>query len=222
MEKDQKTKKTKASDAKKNKIVEAYIEYILTHGKEPNSVFIFAKEQKMKEEQFYDYFNSFSALEKGIWSSFFEETKAGLEADETYHDYSVREKLLAFYYTWIEVLKANRSYVKHSFHKVKKLERPPSFLKDFKDEFIAYTKELIMEGNASQEIVKRPYISDRYAEGLWLQLLFVLRFWLKDDSQAFEKTDAAIEKAVNLSLDLMGRGPVDTMIDFAKFLYHNR
>jgi len=55
-----------------------------------------------------------------------------------------------------------------------------------------------------------------------LQLLFVIGFWIKDDSIAFEKTDAAIEKAVNLSFDLMGKGPLDAMLDFGKFLYQNK
>jgi len=55
-----------------------------------------------------------------------------------------------------------------------------------------------------------------------LQFLFVLNFWLNDDSAQFEKTDAAIEKAVHLSFDLMGKGPLDTMVDFAKFLYQNK
>jgi hypothetical protein len=68
---------------------------------------------------------------------------------------------------------------------------------------------------------KRPYISDKYDEALWIQFLFVVYFWIKDDSPGFEKTDAAIEKAVKLSSELMGEGPVDSFIDLAKFLYQN-
>ena len=39
--------------------------------------------------------------------------------------------------------------------------------------------------------------------------------------QEFEKTDEAVEKVVNLSFDLIGKGAVDSMLDFAKFMYQN-
>jgi len=65
-------------------------------------------------------------------------------------------------------------------------------------------------------------IGNKYGEGLWIQALFVLQFWTKDESIGFEKTDAAIEKAVNVSFDLMGKSPIDSVLDFAKFLYQNK
>jgi hypothetical protein len=92
----------------------------------------------------------------------------------------------------------------------------------FKAAFMDYATTVINEGREQEEIVDRPVLSDRYADGIWLQMMFLLRFWLKDDSTGFSNTDAAIEKSVNLSFELMGRGPLDQMIDFAKFLYHNR
>jgi hypothetical protein len=53
----------------------------------------------------------------------------------------------------------------------------------------------------------------------------VLFWWfyvLKDDSKDFEKTDAAIEKSVQLSFELIGKGVLDVAIDFGKFLFQNR
>ncbi|MEM9859943.1 MAG: TetR family transcriptional regulator C-terminal domain-containing protein, partial [Bacteroidota bacterium] len=145
-----------------------------------------------------------------------------LHADKAYGDYSVREKLLSFYYTLVEVLKKDRSYVLVSLKDLKKKDLSPKFLSAFKSEFKEYIDELVAEGLETEEIVKRPLITDRYYDGLWLQLMFVINFWLKDDSTNFEKTDAAIEKSVNLSFELMGKGPLDMMVDFAKFLYQNR
>ena len=79
-----------------------------------------------------------------------------------------------------------------------------------------------MEGKETQEIANRPVISDRYDEALWIQVLFVLKYWLDDNSPRFEKTDAAIEKSVNLAFDLMGKSALDSFLDFAKFLYQNK
>jgi hypothetical protein len=55
-----------------------------------------------------------------------------------------------------------------------------------------------------------------------MQLAFLLMFWRDDNSPAFEQTDAAIEKSVNLAFDLIGKGAIDSMLDFAKFLYQSK
>jgi hypothetical protein len=55
-----------------------------------------------------------------------------------------------------------------------------------------------------------------------LHLGFVIHFWKQDDSAGFEKTDAVIEKSVNLAFDLISKGAVDSAIDFAKFMYQTK
>ena len=207
------------------KLKEAYIDYLLEHGKTPPSVYQFMKMQKKKEEEFYNYFNSFSDLEKEIWKGFLDETLTRVQGEAVYMEYSVREKLLAFYYTMIEVLKSNRSYVILRIGEMPKPGQRTANTEEFsrlKEAFLEYANELIAEGKEIGEIVDRPIIGNRYDEGMWRQLQFVIYFWVKDDSQNFERTDEAIEKAVNLSFDIMGRGPIDAALDFAKFLYQQR
>ncbi len=223
MEKTAKAKKP--SSAKKDQgeqIRESYIEYILTHGNEPPSIFQFAKELKMKEQDIYAYYNSFSSIEKDIWHQYFNATTAMLEAEPVYAEYSIREKLLAFYFTMFEVLQKNRSYVLVSLKHLRKGDINPGFLKVFKLDFEHYIKELMQEGIETDEVVSRPYLTERYHKGFWIQMMFLLKFWLDDETQGFEKTDAAIEKSVNLSLDLIAKGPLDSMLDFAKFFAQNR
>ena len=213
--------KTKASDHQE-KLVKAYKEYVLIHGNEPPSVFQFTRELEMPEEDFYKYYGSFASIKREIWKGYIADTLKVLDTDKQYAQYSIREKLLAFYYTMVEILKKDRSYVLHCFKDAKRPELTPAFLKSFKSGFSHYIQQLITEGLETEEIVKRPVITERYNDALWLQLVFVINFWLKDDSTNFEKTDAAIEKSVNLSFELMGKGPLDMIVDFAKFLYQNR
>jgi hypothetical protein len=54
-----------------------------------------------------------------------------------------------------------------------------------------------------------------------MHFMFILQFWAHDESANFEKTDAAIEKSVNLAFDLIGKGILDNALDFGKFLYQN-
>lgn len=216
-----KKKTTKKVDVGAN-IKAAFKEYILLHGNEPTSVFAFCKDLNIDEAKFYDYYASFESVKKAIWAGYIEETLNVLHKDQNYPEFSAREKLLSFYYTLLEVLKADRSYVMMCFKNLKKSEIKPAFLEGFKEHFENFSSNLVNEGMQTNEVQDRPVIGKRYHEALWLQLMFVINFWIKDTSQKFEKTDAAIEKAVSLSFDLMGPGPLDSMIDFAKFLYHNR
>jgi AcrR family transcriptional regulator len=205
-----------------SQLKEAFIDFCLEHGKEPASIYKFAKDLKMKEVDFYNHYNSFKALKKHIWADFLKETIENLYAEESFVEYSSREKLLALYFTLIEVLKANRSYAMMDLQMMRKGDLKPTFLEVFKKHFYKFIDEILLQGKETEEIIDRPVIGDRYSEGLWIQTLFILQFWANDDSKDFEKTDAAIEKAVNVAYDLMGKSPLDSMFDFAKFIFQNR
>lgn len=216
-------KKTSAKKDHRKQILEGYLSYVLENGSQPVSVFKFAKSIKMKEEDFYTYFTSFESIRSAIWVEIFENTVKSIQAQEVYESYSSREKFLSFLFTWIEELKKNRSYLLSMYSdKVKSLKSLTQDTKEFKSQFKEYASEVIAAGKETEEIASRPYISEKYDEALWLQVAFVFRFWLDDTSPRFEKTDAAIEKAVNLAFDLMGKSALDTFLDFAKFLYQNK
>lgn len=217
------------------KIRKAYTEYVLENGKQPTSIFQFAKKLKIAEADFYTHYASFEAIEADIWLTFFSGAMTTVEADETYQGYSVREKLLAFYYTWIELLKAQRSFVVYSFGQLRDeamnnrprglsrmAQSSSKVLSLFKESFFDYARDLLAEGRESKEVEPRPFVTDRYPNALWGQTLYLLDFWVRDVSKNFEKTDSAIEKSVNTTFDLIGRSPLDTLFDFAKFMYQNK
>lgn len=215
-------KKTSKSDPR-TKIIQGYVNHVLENGSEPLSIYKFAKELKMNEADFYAYFTSFEAIKSAVWGKLFDDTIQNLEAQEVFKEYSAREKLLGFLFTLVEELKKNRSYLLSLYAGQKDLKKLlPHEVKTFKTKFKDFANEIILEGKETEEIANRPLITERYDEALWLQVWFVFQFWLKDTSSSFEKTDAAIEKSVNLAFDLMGKSALDTFIDFAKFLYQNK
>jgi len=203
----------------KQLIREAYIKYWLENGKRPISVYTFSQQLDIPESTFYDSYASFEALEKDIWRSFFEDTLAKMKGDETYLNYGAREKLLSFYFLWVQRLRESRSYI--LLQKDKYLAPPLRIdqLESFRIAFYDYIRELIKEGYQKGEVMERKYVSDQYVHGFWLQALFVLQYWVKDDSARFEMTDAAIEKAVNLSFQLISSNTLDSILDFGKFVF---
>jgi len=206
----------------KHKIIDGYIDHVLQHNEAPASVYKFSKDIGIEEKEFYEYFGSFRGIDQKIWNEFFDETHQKLLAEEVYANYSAREKLLAFYYTLLEVLINRRSFVVYSLHKGKKYGPVAPQLRGFRDKFEEYIKSLIESAISLGEIEDRQMLSDKYYMGFWPQLLFVLHYWAKDESAKFEKTDAAVEKAVNLSFELLGKNPVDSLLDFGKFIFERK
>jgi AcrR family transcriptional regulator len=210
---------TTATDAR---ILHAYKEYLLNHGHQPASVFRFATDLGITEDEFYRHFGSFEGIENRIWAGFIGNTLAAIEQDETFTGFSSRDKILTFYFALFEELKKSRSFVLLQLKNHRKPEITPSFLKEFRAAYEKFISGVIEEGKASGEVAKRPFVDKRYAGVFWFHLGFLLLFWRDDNSAGFEKTDAAIEKSVNLAFDLIGKGAFDSVVDFAKFLYQTK
>lgn len=204
------------------KIIDTYLKHLLTEGKQPPSVFKFADDLGISEAEFYTHFSSFESIEKGLWENLMAETLRALEKDANFEAFNAREKLLSFYYTHLEVLKSKRSFILMRWSGLKETMKTPEAVKSYKEHFLKFSKRIIVEGINGDEIKERTFISDRYNQAFWLQLVFVVDFWLKDTSIDFDQTDAAIEKAVNLSFELLSESTLDRAIDFVKFLWQTK
>ncbi len=215
------TKKTTAKKDPRTTIVSAYMEHVLLEGN-PKSVFSFCKHNKLEEAEFYKHFGSLEGLKKIIWSDFYLLVEELLHRNEEFNSFSSRDKLLTFYYTFFELLTANRSYVlvalKNEDKPFKNLEQLTKLRIKVKD----FGAELVNEDNEGKtlKITKKPVAV--VSEAVWVQFLFLLKFWLDDESPAFEKTDVAIEKSVHTVFDIFDNTPLDSIIDFGKFLWKEK
>lgn len=202
-------------------IKKAYIDYVLTEGEEPKSVYIFAKKNKMTETEFYKHFGSFKALEQNIWAGVAQKTLAGIKEQEVWSGYSAREKALSYFYAFFELLKQQRSFAVYSIKKQPKSLSTPQVFAELQELFGNFCIEILNEGLESGELSDRKFFSKRYKDALWVQFGFVLHFWVNDSSADFEKTDEAIEKGVNVTFDLFQRSPIDNLFEYGKFLAKN-
>lgn len=205
----------------RERLKEAYINYVLLNGAQPKSVFVFAKENDLAEEEFYRYFATFESIERVVWKDLFLTAVTEVKAQEVWLQYSSREKALSLFYSFFELLKSNRSFVAYSFKAAPKVVGSPDVLRELKGEFEKFSAEILLEGIESGELMDRAFISKRYKDALWVQFGFVLNFWLKDSSAGFEKTDEAIEKGLNVTFDLFQRSPLDNLFEYGKFLAKN-
>lgn len=217
-----KQKTTKKKALQKDDLIDIYMDHVLELEEMPKTVYKFCKTHKLSESEFYDCFGSFEALQKGIWVRFFEHAQDVIGKSKEYEQFGIREKMLTFYYTFFEILTANRSFVlfalKQHQIRLKNLEQ----LKDLRKQVKAFARDLIVEENEKKPVKLLKQSKVLFSEAAWLQFLFLLKFWLDDTSPKFENTDAAIEKSVNTGFDVFEYAPMERIMDFGKFLWKER
>lgn len=214
--------KTKASKPiTADTIISKYMDHVLEHEHFPLSIYKFCKQASIKEADFYTHFGSFEGIQKKIWVAFFNQTHTLLAKDKAFETYPNKEKMLALFFTLFEVFTANRSYIlfvagdKQSIKHLKQLSSIRSSIKDFATQLIEETNE-----KKTSRFTKNPV--SLFSEGAWVQFLFLLKFWIDDQSPAFEKTDVAIEKSVTVIFDVFETTPLDSILDFGKFLVQDK
>lgn len=205
-----------------DRLISLYMDYVLEEEKTPGTVYKFCKENKIQEQEFYKFFGSFEGLEKGIWNRFYDHALNVIGKSVEYESFSNREKMLTFYYTFFEILTANRSYVLFTLNKgnmpLKNIEQLKGLRKNVK----SFAAGLVREENEEKSIQLLRQSETIFSEAAWIQLLFLLKFWKDDNSPGFESTDVAIEKSVNTIFDVFDSTPLERVVDFGKFLWKEK
>ena len=213
------TKKIKLT---KETIVSQYMDYTLEHNEKPKSVYLFAKLNGFTEAEFYSFFGNLESIEKEIYTMFLEKTVELLSKDPNYETYDMKSKLLSFYFTFFELLAANRSYVTMSLNENKNQLKNLMQLSDLRTHFKNFIAAITTDEVRLQQEKIQEFQEKAIQESAWIQFLFTLKFWLEDGSPNFEKTDVYIEKSVKLSFELMNVAPINSLIDFGKFIFKEK
>ena len=198
------------------------MDYVVENHSKPEFIEEFSERHHFKDTLFYTHFASFKDLEKTIYNTLFENSIVILKQSPEYHSFSKKDKLLSLYYTLFENLSLNRAYIEITLKGFENQLKALSIFSKFKRSFIAFVDELDLETfnfnvNSIESIQKKTI-----KESAWIQLLFTIKFWLDDTSEAFEKTDIFIEKSLNTGFELIDTKSLHNIIDLAKFLYKEK
>lgn len=214
--------KSKANKVTDDAIIEMYMNYVLEHEAVPKSIYKFCKANKIEEPDFYQYFGSVEALQKAIWNKFHNHTLSLIQKNKEYDTFPNKDKMLTFFYSFFELLTMNRSYVLFTLQNGKTMMENVGQLKGLRNHVKAFATELIEDGNENKSLKITKHNPKLFSEAAWVQFMFVLKFWMDDDSAGFEKTDMAIEKSINTAFDVFEHTPLENIIDFGKFLFKEK
>lgn len=213
---------TKKSLITREKIVSMYMDSTLEHNAKPVSVYHFAKDNNFTEAEFYKFFGNLEIIEKVIFEMFFNKTIELLEKNTDYNSYDMKNKIISFYFTFFELLTANRSYVVMTLKQHQNQLKNMMILADFRKKFKNYVSDIITDDFRTKQERFQEFQEKTTTESFWFQFLLTLKFWLDDDSPSFEKTDIYIEKSVKATFELMNITPIDSLIDFGKFIFKEK
>lgn len=203
-------------------IISMYMDYVLEHEIAPKSVYKFCKSNGFEESIFYDYFGSVVGIQKAIWEKFYTNTQGLISKNEEFEHFSNKDKMLTFFFSFFELLTLNRSYVFLAFENDGNVMKNMNQLKGLRKHIKGFATELIEDGNTAKNLKITKHNPQLFSEGAWVQFLFILKFWMDDDSPGFEKTDVAIEKSIKTVFDIFDNTPLDNIVDFGKFLFKEK
>lgn len=201
----------------RSKVLDLYRKTLLETGQPPVSIYRFCADHGFKEEAFYATFASFGKVEGELWASLVTDAVNQLTGEKDFAEQGARPRLLGFYFTFLEIARANRSFLLLRFPGLPKA-LACSRLRGMEEKFAEFSRETARIGEKTGEIAGRGKVTSWFPRITWGQFIFLLDFYLKDESEAFERTDALVEKSTRLLFDAAGEQVIDSAFDLFRFL----
>jgi hypothetical protein len=199
-------------------IINKYMEYLGLAGARPVTVAAFCKKIRIPEKTFYEHFTGLEQLENRILSGFAARAWDSLKASADFQEFTINDQVLTYFYAFAEILTENQGFIRVWASLQPDPMQALRSMTRFRKDFLHIADQMIQPAIRQQQIADRKFLNKLYNEALWLNLLLVMGFWFKDESLQREDTDALIEKSVQLTMDLFGKGTFDKAVDLGRFL----
>ncbi|MES2479564.1 MAG: TetR family transcriptional regulator C-terminal domain-containing protein [Bacteroidota bacterium] len=199
-----------------------YTQYILDKEQVPGSVYKFCESIGIEESEFYKFYASFETLEAAFFEALHNQVLSLLNNHKDYDSYDDANKLLSYYFTFFEMATANRSYILLSLKNEKNPMQSYQKLGAIRAHFLAFANSVLENSYKLPNEQLKKIEAKLLQEGAWLQFILTFKFWMKDSSPNFEKTDLLIEKSVKASFEILEAFPVESILDLGKFLWKER
>lgn len=177
-----------------------------------------AESYDFEPRAFYEHFDGFESLNKTIFKIFIDNALIVLADSTDYISFSKKDKLLSLYFTLFENLTLNREFALLIIKSYGLNLNALTLFSGLKESFVVFIDSLHMETLSIHDTLESIQ-KKSLQEGLWVQFLLTMKFWMSDDSYQCEKTDIFIEKSVNTGLELLNTKSLNNIIDLGKFLY---
>lgn len=163
--------------------------------------------------EIYTLFSNKKAILKFYYPSLVIRYRAMVGEIEDFDSYSISEKLSNFIFTLFDMMDERLEFVENTFHKY---EWKCTANSEFQQEVKSLFKDFFTsDGNIATSAGF--LIGDLFYSLLKTQHLFLIKFWLEDDSEDRERTFALTDKITGFIEELVYSKIVDKGFDLAKY-----
>lgn len=163
--------------------------------------------------EIYALFPNKKAILKFYYPSLVIRYRAMVGEIEDFDSYSISEKLSNFIFTLFDMMDDRREFVEDTF---RKYEWKCTGNSEFQEEVKHLFKDFFTsDGNIATSAGF--LIGDLFYSSLKTQYLFLIKFWLEDDSEDRERTFALTDKITGFIEELVYSKIVDKGFDLAKY-----
>lgn len=201
----------------KRKWISAYKDFLLQRGMLPKTELELIEFAGKSFEAFRKKFSKLEHLETAVIRLYFKEAHELLVADAMFHEYSNKDKQLAFLYVLIEKATEDKIFLQE-FQRAKKWDQSFAIrlLHSLNAQELAWAS---MNWNAAP--IKQVGINPKQMV-LIQHALSAMAFFLRDTSKGHEDTDAYIEKSTDVLFKLTDTSTLRSMVDLGRFLFSRK
>ena len=163
--------------------------------------------------EIYALFPNKKAILKFYYPSLVIRYRAMVEEIEDFGDYSIAEKLSNFIYTLFDMMDERREFVKETFYKY---EWKCTSKTEFQQEIKALLKDFFTSDGRIATSAGF-FIGDLFYASLKTQYLYLVKFWLEDESNDRERTFALVDKLTGFTGEVVYSKIVDKGFDLFKY-----
>jgi len=163
--------------------------------------------------EIYSLFPNKNAILKFYYPSLIVRYQAMISEIDDFDSYSISEKLSNFAFTLFDMMDERREFVEDTFDKY-------VWTCSSKSEFQKLIKSLFKDFFTSDGKIATSagfFIGDLFYSSLKTQFLFLIKFWLDDNSEGRERTFALTDKITGFIEELVYSKIVDKGFDLAKY-----
>jgi hypothetical protein len=165
--------------------------------------------------EIYDVFPNKKAILSFYYPALIYQYWAMIEEIEGFEEYEISEKFSNFIYTMFDMLSEHSSFVNDTYSKM--IFRPGNN-STFHKEVKALFKEFLTT-DADIAVSAGFFMKEYYYSILASQYLFLIKFWLSDESENKERTLALTDKLTSLYQELVYNKTFDKGFDLLKFVF---
>lgn len=202
---------------KRNRIVNAAID-LYVNNPETFTLKNIAKKARVKEAEIYSHFPNKAAILKDFYSGIVPQYKEMVKQIEGYELYDLSEKLSNFVYSSLDMMQEQRDFVEKTFNDfILHPHRKP----DFQQQVESLVEEFMSEDN--RIAASNQYLLNAFTYSLLSrEYLFLVRFWIQDESPGSEQTMALTDKLTSFINEILYSAVLDKGFDLGRFLISNR